>query len=235
MKLPEASFFTSYFSLRPPGALRQGETLDPGVDPDPANRKSITDWCIGYWDAVHPYSAGGAYVNFMMDEGQDPEDADHGHDQPADPDQLPLARLFIEQEAVDVARHHLAAGVEVGADRGHDRGDQPGQNETEEAGPEELPELRGLQRHAIARGDMLGRRRVHRQPGRGAREQRDGIHDELPAGPERYQQHGDRVHRGARGWISGAKEGVKMRIFKVSHSFFSKFYTEVTSVALISI
>ncbi|HXM02165.1 MAG TPA: BBE domain-containing protein [Chthoniobacterales bacterium] len=23
-----------------------------------------------YWDALHPYSAGGAYVNFMMDEGQ---------------------------------------------------------------------------------------------------------------------------------------------------------------------
>jgi hypothetical protein len=23
---------------------------------------------VGYWDAIHPYSAGGAYVNFMMDE-----------------------------------------------------------------------------------------------------------------------------------------------------------------------
>lgn len=42
-----------------------------GVDPDPANRDMITNWCKQYWDAVHPYSAGGAYVNFMMEEGQE--------------------------------------------------------------------------------------------------------------------------------------------------------------------
>jgi hypothetical protein len=42
-----------------------------GVDPDPANRELITAWTRNYWDAVHPYSAGGAYVNFMMDEGED--------------------------------------------------------------------------------------------------------------------------------------------------------------------
>jgi hypothetical protein len=42
-----------------------------GVDPDPANAGKITTWCREYWDALHPYSAGGAYVNFMMDEGQD--------------------------------------------------------------------------------------------------------------------------------------------------------------------
>jgi FAD/FMN-containing dehydrogenase len=42
-----------------------------GVDPDPANAKTIRDWCVDYWDATHPYSAGGAYVNFMMDEGQE--------------------------------------------------------------------------------------------------------------------------------------------------------------------
>ena len=42
-----------------------------GVDPDPANRSKITTWCKEYFDALHPYSAGGAYVNFMMDEGQE--------------------------------------------------------------------------------------------------------------------------------------------------------------------
>ena len=42
-----------------------------GVDPDPANADTIRDWTVDYWDATHPYSAGGAYVNFMMDEGQD--------------------------------------------------------------------------------------------------------------------------------------------------------------------
>ncbi len=42
-----------------------------GVDPDPANKDKITAWTKEYWEALHPYSAGGAYVNFMMDEGQD--------------------------------------------------------------------------------------------------------------------------------------------------------------------
>jgi FAD/FMN-containing dehydrogenase len=41
-----------------------------GVDPDPANAKPITNWAKEYWDALHPYSAGGAYVNFMMEESQ---------------------------------------------------------------------------------------------------------------------------------------------------------------------
>jgi FAD/FMN-containing dehydrogenase len=42
-----------------------------GIDPDPANRDTITRWCKDYFDAVHPYSAGGAYINFMMEEGQE--------------------------------------------------------------------------------------------------------------------------------------------------------------------
>ncbi len=42
-----------------------------GVDPDPANVGAIGDWSRGYQEALHPYSAGGAYVNMMMDEGQD--------------------------------------------------------------------------------------------------------------------------------------------------------------------
>jgi hypothetical protein len=42
-----------------------------GVDPDPANVEKIRGWSIGYQEALHPYSAGGAYVNMMMDEGQE--------------------------------------------------------------------------------------------------------------------------------------------------------------------
>ena len=42
-----------------------------GVDPDPANAEKITRWTKDYWAALHPYSLGGAYVNFMMDEGVD--------------------------------------------------------------------------------------------------------------------------------------------------------------------
>ena len=42
-----------------------------GVDPDPANVERISTWARDYQSALNPYSAGGAYVNFMMDEGQD--------------------------------------------------------------------------------------------------------------------------------------------------------------------
>jgi FAD/FMN-containing dehydrogenase len=42
-----------------------------GVDPDPGEVDSIRKWSIDYFEALHPYSAGGGYVNMMMDEGQD--------------------------------------------------------------------------------------------------------------------------------------------------------------------
>ncbi len=42
-----------------------------GVDPDPANVGAVRSWSIDYSEALHPYSAGGAYVNMMMDEGQE--------------------------------------------------------------------------------------------------------------------------------------------------------------------
>jgi hypothetical protein len=42
-----------------------------GVDADPAKADLFTSYAKSYWEALHPYSAGGAYVNFMMDEGQD--------------------------------------------------------------------------------------------------------------------------------------------------------------------
>jgi len=49
-----------------------------GVDPDPANKEKITLWTKQYWEALHPYSAGGAYVNFMMDEGEERIKATYG-------------------------------------------------------------------------------------------------------------------------------------------------------------
>ena len=42
-----------------------------GVDSDPANVDAIRNWCVDYFEALHPHSAGGAYVNMMMDEGQE--------------------------------------------------------------------------------------------------------------------------------------------------------------------
>ena len=51
-----------------------------GVDPDPANAAKITQWCKDYWAGLHPYSSGGAYSNFMMnDEGQDRVKASYRH------------------------------------------------------------------------------------------------------------------------------------------------------------
>jgi FAD/FMN-containing dehydrogenase len=39
-----------------------------GIDPDPRNAALVRDWAVRYWEALHPYSAGGAYVNMMMDD-----------------------------------------------------------------------------------------------------------------------------------------------------------------------
>jgi FAD/FMN-containing dehydrogenase len=41
------------------------------VDPDPANNERMIRWAKDYWLALHPHSAGGAYVNMIMDEGED--------------------------------------------------------------------------------------------------------------------------------------------------------------------
>jgi FAD/FMN-containing dehydrogenase len=42
-----------------------------GVDPDPVNAEAISQWTKDYWTELHPTSAGGGYVNFLMNEGQD--------------------------------------------------------------------------------------------------------------------------------------------------------------------
>ncbi len=52
-----------------------------GVSPDPADNPAMIAWTRAYWGALHPHSAGGAYVNMMMDEqdeGQDRVRASYG-------------------------------------------------------------------------------------------------------------------------------------------------------------
>ncbi len=49
-----------------------------GVDPEPANVEKIRRWSVDYFEELHPYSAGGAYVNMMMDEGQERVRASYG-------------------------------------------------------------------------------------------------------------------------------------------------------------
>jgi FAD/FMN-containing dehydrogenase len=79
-----------------------------GVDPDPAKAGTLRDWTVGYWEAIHPHSAGGAYVNFMMDdEGQARVKATYGgnYDRLArvkaayDPDNLFRVTQNIEPQA----------------------------------------------------------------------------------------------------------------------------------------
>jgi FAD/FMN-containing dehydrogenase len=41
------------------------------ADPEPAAADRMRNWVVESWEATHPFSAGGAYVNFLEDEGQD--------------------------------------------------------------------------------------------------------------------------------------------------------------------
>jgi FAD/FMN-containing dehydrogenase len=63
-----------------PWAYRDGNWAQVmvGVDPDPAKAKQLRDWTVSYWEDLHPYSMGGAYVNFMMEEGQERVQATYG-------------------------------------------------------------------------------------------------------------------------------------------------------------
>jgi FAD/FMN-containing dehydrogenase len=41
-----------------------------GVEPEPSSEGALVEWARNYWSALHPYSAGGAYVNMAMDEDE---------------------------------------------------------------------------------------------------------------------------------------------------------------------
>lgn len=49
-----------------------------GVDPAPANANKVTKWAKDYFEGMKPYASGGAYVNFMMEEGKDRVKASYG-------------------------------------------------------------------------------------------------------------------------------------------------------------
>lgn len=50
-----------------------------GVDPDPGSRDLLVTWAREYWEAVRPFASDGAYVNFMMDEGNERVRASYGN------------------------------------------------------------------------------------------------------------------------------------------------------------
>ncbi|HKJ33412.1 MAG TPA: FAD-binding oxidoreductase [Balneolales bacterium] len=41
------------------------------IDPDPSNNDRMISWARNYFDEVHPYSAGGSYINMTMDSDQE--------------------------------------------------------------------------------------------------------------------------------------------------------------------
>lgn len=49
-----------------------------GIEPDTGDYAAAKGWVQRYWDATHPHSAGGAYVNFLMAEGEDRVRATYG-------------------------------------------------------------------------------------------------------------------------------------------------------------
>lgn len=48
------------------------------TSPDPADMPQGTDWARRYWQALHPHATGGAYVNFLTDDGPDPVRLSYG-------------------------------------------------------------------------------------------------------------------------------------------------------------
>ncbi|MGA9274507.1 MAG: FAD-binding oxidoreductase [Candidatus Cybelea sp.] len=80
-----------------------------GVDPDPANNTRIIEWAKDYWQALHRFSAGGAYVNMVMDEGSDYVKSAYRDNYPRltkikaeyDP-----GNLFHVNQNIEPARHH---------------------------------------------------------------------------------------------------------------------------------
>jgi FAD/FMN-containing dehydrogenase len=55
------------FSYRDAGFVH----IIAGISPDGEEMPEHIAWVRAYWEALHPHSAGGTYVNFLMDEGED--------------------------------------------------------------------------------------------------------------------------------------------------------------------
>ncbi|HEX5018600.1 MAG TPA: FAD-binding oxidoreductase [Actinomycetes bacterium] len=49
-----------------------------GVDPEPESVPALRDWTIAYQEELHPTALQGAYINFLMDEGQGRVRASYG-------------------------------------------------------------------------------------------------------------------------------------------------------------
>ena len=49
-----------------------------GAADGPGHEEELRDWACGFAGALAPYAIGGAYSNFLMDEGPEQADASYG-------------------------------------------------------------------------------------------------------------------------------------------------------------
>ena len=90
-----------------------------GVSAEPADADAIRRWSIDYFEALHPYSAGGAYVNMMMDEGDDRVRASYRDNYPRlaevkaayDPDNIFRVNQNIKPSSKALAQSRTCRGV----------------------------------------------------------------------------------------------------------------------------
>ena len=67
---------------------------------------SISAWSKNYWNALHPHSSGGAYVNMMMDEGSDRVQAAYRDNYP----RLQRAKAQYDPDNVFSVNQNIAPG-----------------------------------------------------------------------------------------------------------------------------
>ena len=132
-------------------------TVYAGVDPAPENAALIQGWTVGYFDALHPYAAGGAYVNMMMDEGQERVRASYRDNYDR------LARIKADlrpRQPLPDQPEHPARGVARRGGRGGSSqaalAAQPARRDADDA--LERPRERRLGAVAVAAGELAHRR-----------------------------------------------------------------------------
>ena len=85
-----------------------------GIDPDPGKAAILRKWGREYWEAVHRFNPGGAYVNFMMDdEGNDRVRATYGENYP----KLVGVKQKYDPENLFRVNHNIAPATASAAQR----------------------------------------------------------------------------------------------------------------------
>jgi FAD/FMN-containing dehydrogenase len=74
-----------------------------GMDHEPGRDDELRQWAVDFSDALHPYSKGAGYTNFMMDEGADRARAAYG----ANYDRLAQVKAKYDPQNVFHVNHNI--------------------------------------------------------------------------------------------------------------------------------